>query len=381
MVLNFKKRLALLLLFSLALACTLYFFYQPLKTWLKSSIGTQNGWDVIRTGNGRVNRIALTSPKFLVDTLYPSMTGPAATHYFNLEHSFGAKINWLLGYSTYVISSEGNILSDDFLCHNNLDYNAAAYYHHWGLKGRAESLVPRLATLTQGQTAIQFPKGYGIPLKSTQVLSATTQVLNVTDKKINQEIYHKIELDYTSNKNLNPHLKPLFQQSVMVLVEVDTNKLAEKIRQPDVDCLPVLTTINALNVCRSGEVFTGHWVLPEGKDTIVRDVTNLLNLPFSTSLHYASVHVHPHCVSLELIDRSTGKSIFKSRINNDSKQSRMYHIEAFSSEEGIKLFQDHSYELVCITDHQLKEKRDMMAVMLLYLRDYELEEKLSEQYN
>ncbi|MDC3336436.1 hypothetical protein OAW23_01060 [Flavobacteriales bacterium] len=376
MVLNFKKRSPLLILFSLAILCAIYFFYSPFKTWLKYAIGNQNGWNIIKTSNGSINRIALTSPKFLVDTLYPSMTGPTATHYFNLEQPFGAKINWLVGYSTCVINSAGEILSDDFLCHNNLDYNTTDYYHNWGLKGRAESLVPRLATLTQGQTAIQFPKGFGIPLKSNQVLSASTQVLNVTDKFINQEIQHKIELDYTSNKNLKPPLKPLFQQSVMVLVEVDTNKLAEKIRHPNIDCLPVMSTINSLKVCSSGEVYTGHWVLPEGKDTIVRDVTELLKLPFSTTLHYASVHVHPHCTSLELIDRSAGKSIFKSKINNDSTQSRMYVIEDFSSEEGIKLFKDHSYELVCITNHHLKDKRDMMAVMLLYLRDSELEKIL-----
>lgn len=377
MALKLKKNAILIFLSTLLIACSLYFFFSPIKAWLKSSLSSHNGWKVNKSTVGELSRIDLTSPKFLVDTLYPSMTGPMAVHYFDLAKPFDATINWVVGYSTQVLNSKGDVLSDDFLCHNNLDYNATDYYHHWGLKGRAESLVPRLATLTQGQTGIHFPPGFGIPLKSSQILSSSTQVLNVTEKEINQEIHHKVRLDYISNENLKFAFKPLFQQSIMVLVEVDTAKLAETIRQPDQDCMPVLSTINSLNVCSSGAVYTGHWVLPEGRDTIVRDVTALLQLPFNTTLHYASVHVHPHCASLELIDRTTGNSIFKSIIDNDKKASRMHHIDAFSSEDGIALFRGHTYDLICITDHHLNCKRDMMAVMLLYLRDYELEEKLT----
>ena len=56
----------------------------------------------------------------------------------------------------------------------------------------------------------------------------------------------------------------------------------------------------------------------------------------------------------------------------------MDKIDCFSSTEGLMLFKNHQYELVCITNNDSRKEQDMMAVMLLYMRDVELEKNISE---
>ncbi len=43
-------------------------------------------------------------------------------------------------------------------------------------------------------------------------------------------------------------------------------------------------------------------------------VTEIMKLPYDTTLHYVAVHLHPFAESLELLDLTAGESVFKSRV-------------------------------------------------------------------
>lgn len=67
-------------------------------------------------------------------------------------------------------------MSQDFMCHANLDIDMRAHRKLFGWDKNASN---RLFTLSQGQSFIAFPPGFGIPVSSDEVFSLATQVLNL----------------------------------------------------------------------------------------------------------------------------------------------------------------------------------------------------------
>ena len=361
----------------LVLGVGIFYFRHSISCYVKELVRDNKGWLVSTSENEGIMTKTILSPSFHVNDIFPSMTGPWEAHYFDLMRTVGPELVWFKGYRCSVRDAETkDLLGDEFLCHNSLDYSISDYYRNWGIKGRVGVFTSRLATMTQGQTDMILPDGFGIPLQSNQALSALTQVLNVNRPKADLHVEYLMEVDYLTDKSVE-EVKPLFQQSVSVLVEVDTNYLYHGNLPEAQDCLPVLTSREFMKKCRDGHTFTGHWLLPKGKDTIRYDVTDILSLPFTTTLHYVGVHVHPHCESLELWDKTENKLIFRSTIENHKSLSKMNNIEAFSSISGVTMHNDHRYELICTTRSKSERTRDMMATMLLYLYDKEMAETLA----
>jgi len=47
------------------------------------------------------------------------------------------------------------------------------------------------------------------------------------------------------------------------------------------------------------------------------------------------------------------------------------HVETITSEEGVRIFADHKYELVSVYENTTDQMQDSMAAMFLYLHDKE----------
>ena len=122
-----------------------------------------------------------------------------------------------------------------------------------------------------------------------------------------------------------------------------------------------------------GRRFTGHWVVEPGREVNRTLVTEILDLPFDTTVHYIAVHLHPFAESLELRDLTTGDTVFKSRVRPAEKGIGIQHVDYFSSEEGVLLRKKHDYELVSVYNNTSGEEQDSMAVMYMYLLDKRFE--------
>ena len=144
------------------------------------------------------------------------------------------------------------------------------------------------------------------------------------------------------------------------------------------DCRPVMASISNMKTLLNGKEYTGHWIVKEGIDTVTLNITAMMHLPYNTTLHYASVHLHAYSQSLTLRDITADSIVFTSYVKNYVGKTGMDKIDCFSSTEGLMLFKNHQYELVCITNNDSRKEQDMMAVMLLYMRDVELEKNISE---
>ena len=349
---------------------------------LKKSVNTLLGrehryWQVQRTAveNGKMF-MEITSPAMAIDTIYRSMMGPYRSSSFSFLEDAPEKLLWLTGYSVQIVGKDGEAsLSDDFLCHNNFNYLSNDYLKKWGLPERVGVPSPKRITLASGQMALEFPDGFGIPVKGNERAWVIAQVLNLNNASVQIDARQKAIVELEEGQAF----KPLYQQTVQIVRPV-AGEVQEYAGDSNLfqSCSPAHPVPNT-RIFEDGDMkFTGHWVMPMGREILRTDVTEMLNLPFSTTLHYISVHMHPFAEWLEFRDATADSTIFKARAKNYTDKIGLEKLDYFSSETGVMLQKDHQYELVCSTNNTSGEQQDMMAVMYLYIHDKELEERIRD---
>lgn len=104
-----------------------------------------------------------------------------------------------------------------------------------------------------------------------------------------------------------------------------------------------------------------------------RRVTPMLGLPFDTSVHYITAHLHPFAESLELWDLTAKKSVFKTLTRQVEGAVGLAEVKQFASAEGLPLYKDHEYELISVYPNTSGVEQDAMATMFLYIRANDLE--------
>jgi len=312
------------------------------------------------------------SETYLVDRKYKSMDGPMSTEKIHLGDPDARELLWVTGYKAVMVGPDGWAPApQEFMCHTNLDVDREAHRARMGWKKRGS---PRLFTLSQGQFEIRFPPGFGLPVWSDEPLQLTTQVLNHNIEGERHRVRHRVTVDFTRDADLRAPLEPLFSAYGHVLAVLSSQpKGAVEAGHSSVGCLvredadPAATYID-----RKGIQYTGHWVVPPGREVNRTDVTAMLSLPFDTTVHYIAAHLHPFAESLELRDLTTGKTVFKSKARNESRRRiGLAYVEYFSSKEGLPLYKDRRYELVSVYDNKSGAPQDSMAAMFLYLADRE----------
>lgn len=370
----------LVTVFLLLLVC--YFNLNYIKERIRSfSIEKEDRWLVER--NVAENRspyypeketVEITSPVFNVDSLYQSFKGPYETFFFKPDNSPNGGMIWLTDYSIRAVDESAKAeISSQFIGHNNLD---AAFSEL--IPQRTEAFNSRLLMLAQGQTELHFPRGFGLPLLSHDNISVTTRVVNYNFTRP-IKLRQKVSLQYVRDQKLKVRLKPLFKRTINILVGADTC-----LSSPPSGCCdsgrfcrrPVWSrqfTPESIN----GNLYTGHWFIPAGTDTVKYDVTSALQLPYATTLHYANAHVFPYCVSLTLRDITAKRNLFVSQVKNFKSKPGIENIDFFSSVKGIEMLPQHRYELICVTDNTTGKPQEMIAGMIVYFNDKELEKRLS----
>ena len=349
------------------------------KTWFSKKYSTSK----TRNKKSTHQKITVESRELKIDTIYRSMQGPydVKTVSFNEENN---ELLWLTAYSSEIINSENEqILSDDFMCHNNLEI-ADKNSFPWHVKTIGTNI--RLFTLTEGQTKVEMPSGYGIPFPASEKTSLYSQVLNHNIQNPHLVVKHRVNIEYIRESDLVAPLKPLYQQAVFITKQisgpkgnygeapVDTNSLQStgiRYKSCDTNC-EIRFEKNTFNPYADnfGRTYSGHWEIPVGKEILKTDVTEMLNLLHDTRVHFIGVHVHPFAESLELRDITSGTTIFKSYVRNFSNKIGIEKIDNYSSEAGIPIFKSHHYEL--ISEYNCSDStahHTAMATMFLYLED------------
>lgn len=325
-------------------------------------------------------RLEVLSQPYTIDRIYKSMAGPVSQQMVELAPKNPPQLLWLTAYRVKVVGADGTSpVSQEFMCHNNLDYQTVAHNQLFG--GRA--LSSRIFTLSQGQFTVELPEGFGVPVMSNEPLFLSTQVLNHNRKDINIQVRHKVSIDFVLDKELKAPLKPLFPATGFIVALLEGKDGHFGVDQPTeaqkhASCLPGLTAPDSkfpvVYGDEQGRKVTGHWVVPPGREERHTLINSIMQIPNDTTLHFIGVHLHPFAESIELRDLTTGKTLFKSRARGPEKGIGLSHVDYFTSREGIPVSKGHDYELVSVYDNTSGTEQDAMASMFFYFLDKEFKE-------
>lgn len=317
-----------------------------------------------------------------IDQKYRSMMGPSSRESLLLGDDDIApdELLWITGYRAVMVGRDGETPErQEFMCHSNLDIDPMAHRQAFDTTATFSS---RLFTLSQGQQEIAFPPGFGIPIRAEESLSLTTQVLNLNHENEQFGVRHKVTIDFVRDQELESPMVPLFPTSAYGLQLISGEDGYYGLSRPDPEkhgpgCLVGEAASSHSYDDGHGRAFTGHWVVPPGREVNRTLVTKLMRVPYDTTIHYVAVHLHPFAESLTLVDLTSGETLFASKAENFDDRIGLARVDALSSAEGIPVYADHDYELVSVYNNTSAEPQDSMAVMYLYLRDLEVEEKLT----
>jgi hypothetical protein len=325
------------------------------------------------------------STDLLIDKIYRSMQGPFEIKGIQIDTE-SDELLWITGYESEVLQAESNVeLGAAFMCHNNLDY-ASPGKLPWKLKTNGAN--HRIFTLSQGQTALKLPEGFGIPVPADQPLRMISQVLNHHRPELFINTRQHVKIHYQKEKERDKEMKALYQQAVFVTKQIKGSEGAHGL---PLSCLPYhkhpdsVIKAGVNHDCSieydedaeynpyedaQGRKFTGHWVLPYEAETLATNVSRMMDLNEDSRIHLISIHLHPFAEALELWDRTNDSLLYAASFKKDSIDFGFERIDYYSSEEGIPVYKDHQYELVSAyhcTD--TTDQHTAMAVMYLYLRD------------
>jgi hypothetical protein len=312
------------------------------------------------------------SPSYIVDKKYSSMKGPQSTQDVSLLSGTTPQLLWITGYDAVMVSSDGvGPQLQEFMCHSNLDMDAAK---HRVLFGGGSNPSPRLFTLSQGQTSIRFPEGYGVPVMSDEPLALTTQVLNHNIEGKVFLVRHKVTISFVRDSELKEPMRPLVPVGAYGLALIDGKDGYYGVDRPDEvvhgkSCLPGTNASTHVYTDPFGRVFTGHWVVKPGREVNRTLVSKLMALPYDTRVHYIAVHLHPFAESLELVDLTTKKTVFRSSAQGFPDKVGLDRVEHYASPEGTPLFKNHEYQMISVYNNTTAKDQDSMAVMYLYVLD------------
>src|SRR5689334_14121004 len=71
-----------------------------------------------------VRHAEFLSEPYTIDRIYKSMAGPESTQLVRLWAADPSELLWITGYHVKVVGADGKApVSQEFMCHNNLDFN------------------------------------------------------------------------------------------------------------------------------------------------------------------------------------------------------------------------------------------------------------------
>ncbi|MBX2797407.1 MAG: hypothetical protein KTR31_07065 [Myxococcales bacterium] len=316
----------------------------------------------------------VVSEPYHIDRMYASMRGPYGFDDVALHTSDPPELLWIVGYRTTVIDGgSDDELSQEFMCHANLDFEASDYYDRFP---GAPPISGRVFTLSQGQQDISFPEGFGIPVTSDLPITLATQVLNLTQPEADMRVRHRVDVRFVRDVEVEGEMVPLFQGAVEGFKALgDARFYGFSGEEVDHDELGPGCSLGQAAIAgdsdedRLGQQFTAHWVVPPGREVNRTNVTRFLNLQFDTTIHYIAVHLHPFAESLTLRDITDDRTVFEAKVTPRADKVGIERIEHYSSAEGLKIHADHQYELISVYDNTSDKDVDSMAVMYLYMRN------------
>lgn len=289
---------------------------------------------------------------------------------------------WLKGVKLEVLDENDRVLpTAEFICHYNLDVDPN--FRNQVFPESERCVSSRIVTITQGQTDIQFPDGFGVPVASDETWNMVFQAANRTSNE-HKRVKHRCTMTFIKDSDLVYPITPMHWFAPYVRVVLDKNAPEVNIseRQKCPSCFGLSMGVNAPNNTKDG-VFTepsgrrvsGHWVIPPGVHKYRSIIEEALDPGFAAKdriIHAVWSHLHPLCTNFSLY-KCVGKSRQLVFSNNETTRTspglEIEHIDYLSSKEGIPMPGNATYELEVTYDNTTGEPQDSMSVAGIFFED------------
>ena len=315
------------------------------------------------------------SDAFTIDTTWASMQGPYRVMDVTLTDTTTHEIVWVVGYEAAIVDADSREpKSSEFMCHSNVDVDMA---RHRQIFGWQKFPSRRLFTLSEGQTEVNLPDGFGIPLRSDEPLSVTAQVLNHNYHGAPIRVRQRITVHYIRDRDLRRPLVPLYQRGINTLVRLDGPGGAynSEVMDHDMHDHAAPEGMGADSVPyhdHEGRTFAGHWVVKPGREVRTTPINGWLDMRQDLKVHYVAVHL----ASVRRIAHASRRDDRRDRAGQHRRRIGpqrigLARVDQIASPKGITLHKDHQYELVSAYNNTTSQNRTAMAVMYLYVEDTE----------
>lgn len=290
-----------------------------------------------------IPRIAeFISDPFTIDQKYESMEGPTQEMDVSFLESGEQELLWIAGGWIEVLAEGGGTpASEEFLCHSFLSFKLPSHSpkkHNQLFANTTSALKKELLVWVQGKSVMKFPRGFAIPVLSSEPLAFETNLLNLNSEGDDSQIRFKAHVEFYRDRDLQNPVKPLFQRRLLSFV-------------------------------RQSDRASYMWMVPPGHHVYRSNVSHQMLLPFDTMAHYIFSHVHASCQSIELRDLTTGETVFKSMVTNYTDKIGIVHLDHYSSEKGTPIYKDHDYEIISVYNNTSTADQRAMALFYIYLWD------------
>jgi hypothetical protein len=328
----------------------------------------------VRLNDSQINhQLTIESKVHTLEHAYKSMAGPQDNQKVVFDENGPSELLWVTGFKVEVVDADTNaVISPEYLCHSHLKF---ANKDRNSMFGQFNDI--KLVTLIQGRMETKLPSGFGIPILSNELLIFHSMVINNNFDGKTLHLKVRTTFTYIKDKELIAPIKPLFRKCLTLRVPIDTSSktkikcLCELMVGEDSEgnneasAKPVPSTNdNIYNV--NGQDVSYHWVVPPGKHNYSFYLPGGLGLPYDTTVHYISIHIHSYGTFCALYDRTDKKIVFKSNVKNYSDRIGIKESEVYSSIKGTPVFKNHEYELMCGYNNTSGQDVDAMGVMYLY---------------
>jgi len=333
--------------------------------------------------------LTLTSASYKLDKLYRSMQGPSSVQHdipiCNQQSAISNSFVWLTGLDTEIVDAARQTpVSQEFFCHSNLtfsEHGTTPEQYNARFAGKTH-LDWRIFSLVPGRRSIDLPPDFGIPVPSDASVDYFTMSLNLNPRKDAVDVRMRTHLHTVAANDPAAPSKALFRRAVYVLQhenESDAAAMGPKCTMKATDHVGAgcgewkkITSSDGSTMVMPVEGMTNHWNVTPGHHIYRSDITPQLNLPFNTTIHYATIHVHPFARGMELHDLTTGKTVLSLGSQDWTDRTGVAHVDEFKSAEGVPISRGHRYELTVDYDNTSGANTDAMAILYLYLLEKEI---------
>jgi len=304
-----------------------------------------------------------------------SRPGPTPSHYTGPRELY-----WVKGLRVDVVDEQGRLDSGgEFVCHTNVDVDPN--FRNRTFSGGDRCLSSRIFTLTQGQTEITFPDGFGVPVTSEEAWTFLFQAANRTTDE-HRRVKHLCTLYLIQDRE---RVRPITALSwsvpyISVVVDGNSEEAEKSAHASAASCMPMAEGVlapnaptNSVFADRHRRRLSGHFVVPPGKHHYTAPISPDLTPAFATKdrkIQLAWSHVHPLCTECSLVRCRDQKKLLTARAQSTLAPGlQLKQIELFRSQPGIALAAGEQYELQATYDNVTGEPQDSMVSMGMFFSD------------